>query len=573
MKAILMSIPLMTMLGFSPPSQAESVKFVQWWDKYIKRGGAQFRSILPNSVQYQDVDNDGVYDDAVVWYPFSLVEPLNPLPPSGPDSPSWLQYRLGRPSAAFYGGMIARYTNVSHLTKKDKKGNQVHIFNSVSQPTIQKSETTRMCSYTTQAAYHTGRNWRCPEEAGEDSELCWGDLTFHINSWTNTMGEMYLKDENIKPNLTAVFIWKKSDFINGGARVDKITFDETSKLSVDFTDGRISNLEEARFVVQDGSQLWMSEAVAVANEAGKDLRKGIQGMEIDQFPGAFSVKLNPQNSRWAVYNPVANEEEVNRLVGEIKKFIPNSSAEVEKQHRENSQNFLKEVNKMEFKSQQATFVEHTFTDVQAVGVYAATYQFSHPKDVTWLSFENFRAYAAGSIPERTVVAANPQGESVPTSTTLTGGISVNCEAVEQTVRQCLCDRVDIRGELTVDNAHVGQVADVVVYAAYKASPEAVEKTFYMLDKNNVVHEWDTKPSTLLAFQEGVTLQPKQPVAMYSGSFILPGFLQIFFGYRLLDGTLVVSQESIDTNIFPVVDYPENEKPYCQAVKEQCPLVP
>lgn len=577
MKTILISIPLMTMLGFSQPGQAESVKFVQWWDKYVKEGGPTYRSLRPNSVQHQDVNQDGVYDDAVVWYPLSLKETLNPLPPTGPDSPSWHQYRIDRPSAPFYGGMIGRYTNVSHFAEKDKKGNQVYLFDHFGQASVQKSETTRMCSYSTQYPYHTIRGGDCPEKMNGESEVCWGDMT--LAPIGGTMGKAYNQNQNIETNLTGLFIWKKQDFINGGARVEKVIFDETSKLSVDFMEGRI-DIEEVRFIVQDGDQLWISEAAAVTDEAGKALRKGIQGMEIDHFKGTFSVKLTPKNSRWAIYNPAPNEEEVNLLVEELKKFIPDqSSAEEEKQHQDRSQKFLREINKIELNPQQASFIEHTFENVQAVGLYGAIYQFSHPKKpsgkdkLIWFAFENFQTYAAGLIPERNAIASNTQGESIHTDTTLTGGISVNCGSVEQTVRQCLCDRVDIQGDLTVDNAHVGQRADIIVYAIYKPAPESMEKSFYMLDKNNVVHAWDENPSTLVAFQEGVTLQSKQPVSMYSGSFILPGFLQIFFGYRLSDGTLVVSQESIDTHIFPVVDHPGNEKPYCEAVKEECPLIP
>ena len=553
---LLVNVLLVIMLTWNRTSQAESTKFVQWWDKYSIFGVA-YRSKSPNSMQYQDVNKDNVYDDTVVWYPFSLTEALNPTTRS--------PYKIQRPSATFYGGMIGRYTNASHLLREDGS----HIFSNFSQSTVQFFESSVMCTYSTRYTEHTGHIWNCPEKDVGKSKVCWGDMTLMIVGGQNLVTATYEENQDIDVNFSALFIWKKQDFINGGDRVDKITFDETSKLSIDMT-GRTSNVEEVRFIVQDGEQLWMSEATAVANETGKTLRKGNYGMEINDFGGNFYIKLVPKNSRWAVYQPMANDKEVNRLTKKLKDFTSSGSAKSDKTYQEDSQRFLQEVNKMEFNSQEANFVEHHFENVQAVGVYTANYQFFRPTNGRlWLAFDNFQLYATGSVPERNAVASTPQGGKISTKTTSKGGISINCGPVEQTVRQCSCDRVDIQGELTVDDAHVGQTADIIVYAIYKDSPESEKGIFYMLDKNHVPHQWDEEPKTLVAFQEGVTLQPKHPVSIYSGSFALDGFLQIFFGYRLPEGTLVISQNSIDTHIFPVLDHKNNEKPYCEAIKEQC----
>jgi len=39
-----------------------------------------------------------------------------------------------------------------------------------------------------------------------------------------------------------------------------------------------------------------------------------------------------------------------------------------------------------------------------------------------------------------------------------------------------------------------------------------------------------------------------PLTMYQGHFIAPGYLKVYFGYRLSDGTLVVNGEPIAVEI-------------------------
>jgi hypothetical protein len=113
--SILLTIPLAT--------SAESVKMVHWWDAYFpskeEKATYSYRSASPYFIQYQDVNRDGVYNDTLVWYEFSTQYPFNPQTERGDEDNPSPNYRLHRPSARFYGGMVARFTNVSHITKKE----------------------------------------------------------------------------------------------------------------------------------------------------------------------------------------------------------------------------------------------------------------------------------------------------------------------------------------------------------------------------------------------------------------------------------------------------------------------
>jgi hypothetical protein len=469
LKSVLISIVAATTLGVAPVvSHAESVKIVHWWNAYFppksQTASYGYRSERPNSSQYLDVNRDGVYNDALVWHRFSLTELLNPLPPGVGKDRSWQRYRINRPSARFYGGMVARFTNVSHLTEEDRKGNQVPVFDQFQQSTVQPTEGGRPCSYNTLSPHNTGRGWF--SEGGGFGEK-WADMTVMV---VNDGGdccpfsETFQKTKQAEVNFTAVFLWKKEDFINGGATAEKMTFDDTSKLSVDVTRFR-RNIEEGRFVVQDGDQLWISEA-AVVQQGEEPLSVGVNGMMVEDFKRGAIVELNPLKSRWAPYRVLlSDQEKVDTLIDELEEmaFNPKKASSLETQrHQEKSDELLTEVNRMAFDPTTASFVEHTFEDVQAVGVYFATYQFAHK--TTQLVFDNFQAHAAGTIPnvKAAVIPLKPTEQPVNTNTEFAGGISVNCGPFEQVSTQCVPDKIKIQGEIIVDPTDVGKLADIII---------------------------------------------------------------------------------------------------------------
>jgi hypothetical protein len=563
---------IITVIGLMPVViYAESVRFVHWWDAYVQpqSGGPAYQSNGLKSVQYQDVNKDGIYNDALVWYDFTMDPPLSPLSRDRPDSEKWHKYSHSRVSAIFYGGVVARFTNISHLTKRDRKGNIVPFFDRFQQATVQKSEGGRPCSYSDRYPHHIARGW--DEELGAK----FADMTVMVvNCCSPEFSEKFHQTKEAEVNFTSVFLWKKEDFINGGATVVKITFDETSKLSVDVTRFR-ENVEEGRFVIQENEQLWISEAAIILNDADEEepeLSIGIKGMNVTNFKYGAVVELNPLNSRWAIYTPLPDQERVDSLLESLNTmaFNPKKASDEETQSYQNqSDELLEQVNKMEFNPQTANFVEHTFEDVQAVGVYFATYQFAHK--TTQLVFDNFQAYAVGPIPKAQALAIK-QGQLVDTQTSLSGGISVNCGPYEQTVRQCEPDLVTIQGNLLVDSADIGKSADIVAVASHKPAPEptAEPQIFYMLgNEGKVIEEWDGNLDNLIAFQDDIVLTTEQSIQIYQGQIPLTGFIQIFFGYRLPDGTLIYNPQSIDTLINPENTSPRNDMQYSESIKGLC----
>lgn len=116
------------------------------------------------------------------------------------------------------------------------------------------------------------------------------------------------------------------------------------------------------------------------------------------------------------------------------------------------------------------------------------------------------------------------------------------------VTQNLSDPVDVRGEIQVESAHVGQTADIVVFADLPIDDSTTLS--FMLDSNGIPQLWDNKPETLVAFKPQVLLSAIQTVEMYKGKFVLPGNLKVYFGYRLQDGTVIQNSKPIDIEILP-----------------------
>jgi len=52
-----------------------------------------------------------------------------------------------------------------------------------------------------------------------------------------------------------------------------------------------------------------------------------------------------------------------------------------------------------------------------------------------------------------------------------GGISVNQSPYQPQVTQYLCDEVTVAGEITIDPTHIGQTADIFVWAEATLPPD------------------------------------------------------------------------------------------------------
>jgi len=141
-----------------------------------------------------------------------------------------------------------------------------------------------------------------------------------------------------------------------------------------------------------------------------------------------------------------------------------------------------------------------------------------------------------------------------------GGIAVNGQAHQKSATVSLADTVDVAGRITVYPDDVGETADIFVYAEATLTPSP-KVQYFMLDRHSTVLTWDKKPENLVAFQHNVTLEETQSVLMYSGNFIYPGTLKVFFGYQLANGIVVVNEHPIDITIVtsnPLTESPPHE---------------
>ncbi|EDN66808.1 secreted protein [Beggiatoa sp. PS] len=214
------NIIAVTIMGLMPVViHAESIKLVQWWGEYLPHHGKKHSGHYQGkrSIQYQDVNGDDIYNDALIWYGFGLNEFLSP--PSETDTgKKYHQYRVDYPSARFYGGVVARFTNVSHITEKDKKGNKIPFFDHIQQATVQPTEGGRPCSYITSYPHNSGRTWT--DNAGKE----WADMTVMV---VNDGGECcpisdkFQKTKDAEVNFTSVFLWKRKILLMVGQRLTK----------------------------------------------------------------------------------------------------------------------------------------------------------------------------------------------------------------------------------------------------------------------------------------------------------------------------------------------------------------
>jgi hypothetical protein len=147
------------------------------------------------------------------------------------------------------------------------------------------------------------------------------------------------------------------------------------------------------------------------------------------------------------------------------------------------------------------------------------------------------------------LAINKKGNAVESESTFAGGITVADEETFQqsnTVRK-LQDAVNVKADILVDADDVGKHADILVYADYQATEDS-EVFQLMLDEKGSYLIWDGEVASLEAFQSQVTLKAVQAITVYQGRLLETGILKITFGYRLEDGTVILSPETINLTV-------------------------
>ena len=143
--------------------------------------------------------------------------------------------------------------------------------------------------------------------------------------------------------------------------------------------------------------------------------------------------------------------------------------------------------------------------------------------------------------------------NAPVSTSIAtqffGGLTIEGNNYKTITTVLLNEHVNILGKIEVDIEHIGKQANLLVVGAYRPFEIEITEQFYYLTTQGKVVEWNLEPLTLEPYQVGVTLQEKQGIEIYQGHFLFPGYLRIFFGYQLEDGTIVFNgQKTIDVVI-------------------------
>jgi hypothetical protein len=146
-------------------------------------------------------------------------------------------------------------------------------------------------------------------------------------------------------------------------------------------------------------------------------------------------------------------------------------------------------------------------------------------------------------------AVDKTGVVTPTTAQIDGGSAKpGSNYVNPNTVMLLTDIV-IAGSIKAAAEDIGKQVDVVVAGIYymSPSPNGLGFAWYMLNgKNNTcetcVEPWDFNSrdltaslATLTAFKTGIALPAYLPIQAYAGQFVVPGYLDVYLGYRITAG--------------------------------------
>jgi hypothetical protein len=157
------------------------------------------------------------------------------------------------------------------------------------------------------------------------------------------------------------------------------------------------------------------------------------------------------------------------------------------------------------------------------------------------------------LPETTAIDA--QGNVMRTEAGFAGGISVDQgETFEQQATLTASEPINIQSQIVIDPEHVGQVTDVLVVAAYQPLEESVKTRstaiiyYYMLDIEGHIFPWDGEMANLISFQSVKTPTASLEVPVWNQPIGVTGKVNVYVGYRLIDGTVVYSPQTLDITV-------------------------
>jgi hypothetical protein len=132
----------------------------------------------------------------------------------------------------------------------------------------------------------------------------------------------------------------------------------------------------------------------------------------------------------------------------------------------------------------------------------------------------------------------------------------------------LADDVTVAGEMTIDETDpaLAEVKDetgavkpvnLVIFAEYfpLGADENTQPIYFMMGEGGIILPWlapegeDTPHiADLVPYKKGLKFKPHFKMALYSGYFISPGQLKVYFGMQLANGVVLKNGESIDVTI-------------------------
>jgi hypothetical protein len=140
-------------------------------------------------------------------------------------------------------------------------------------------------------------------------------------------------------------------------------------------------------------------------------------------------------------------------------------------------------------------------------------------------------------------AVDKEGQNLLSDSEMIGGISKNGDTYLKERKVSLADTIAVRGVIKVASADVGKKADIIVAGSHYSNDYPDGFVWYMLDGCQTcikIWPYDDRNAQLLLSElrplETIeALESYLVVDIYSGQFIYPGPLDIFFGYRITEG--------------------------------------
>jgi hypothetical protein len=140
-------------------------------------------------------------------------------------------------------------------------------------------------------------------------------------------------------------------------------------------------------------------------------------------------------------------------------------------------------------------------------------------------------------------AVDKEGQTLLSDSEMIGGISKNGDTYLKERKVSLADTIAVRGVIKVASADVGKKADIIVAGSHYSNDYPDGFVWYMLDGCQTcikIWPYDDRNAQLLLSElrplETIeALESYLVVDIYSGQFVYPGLLDIFFGYRVTEG--------------------------------------